>query len=178
MITVILDDSSNMYTDLIKNALFKSEEKAVIFKADNMNIDPCLACASCSGKTYGHCVVKDDMQELLPKIVRSKKIVLVSPIIYGGVSFRIKKIMDKMCSIGDPRYYVRNGEMVKKMRIPNLKYYMIGIKENLAEEERTAFIRLHKENITIMDVEGKAYTIDSKPDKNAVEKIVKEICYA
>ncbi len=177
MMTVIFDNSKSDITDIIKNKFSKNDENIVFFAAENLNIEPCSGCSSCSGKTFGHCVIKDDMNKLLPKIVRSNKIILISPIVYGSVSFHIKKVMDKMAVIGDPRYYIKNGEMVKKMRIPKLEYYMIGFKEDLTEEEKLAFISLHKENIRIMDVTGKAYAINNLLDENGFKKIVKEICY-
>lgn len=86
--------------------------------------------------------------------------------------------MDRISAVGDPRYYMKNGELVKKMRIKNLKYYMIGIKENLTFEEELLFIKLHEENIKIMDVEGKAFIVENSSDNDSVEKIFKEIIYA
>lgn len=117
------------------------------------------------------------MQKILPQIVRSEKIILFSPIVYGGVSFHIKKIMDRISSVGDPRYYMKNGELVKKMRIPDLKYYMVGIKENLTFEEELLFIKLHEENINIMSVDGKAFIVEKKLDNSIIEEILKEIIY-
>lgn len=178
LITIILDDSKNNLADIIRESIEKTTNEVVIFKANDLNVEPCLACSSCSGKTYGRCVLEDDMQKILPQIVRSEKIILVSPIIYGGVGFHIKKIMDRISAVGDPRYYMKNGELVKKMRIKNLKYYMIGIKENLTFEEELLFIKLHEENIKIMDVEGKAFIVENSSDNDSVEKIFKEIIYA
>lgn len=177
MITVIFDNSKIELADIIKNAFSKNDINVVFFAAETLNIEPCIGCSSCSGKTFGHCVVKDDMNNLLSKMVRSNIIVLISPIVYGSVSYHIKKVMDKMAVIGDPRYYMRNGEMVKKMRIPKLEYYMIGFKEKLTEEEKLTFINLHKENIRIMDVTGKVYAINNILDENSFRKIIKEICY-
>ncbi|MGI6608299.1 MAG: flavodoxin family protein [Erysipelotrichaceae bacterium] len=177
MIILISDDSKINYSDMIRKALTDSNEEIVVFNAESFNIEPCRACSSCSGKTYGHCILEDDLTEILSEVIRSEKIILVSPIVYGGVSFHIKKIMDRLASIGDPRYYINNGEMVKKMRIPDFEYYMVGIKENLTEEEKSAFIQLHSENIKIMSVKGKVFTVDNIIDKKTTDRIVKEICY-
>lgn len=177
MITIISDDSKNYFTDTIKESIKKTTKKIVVFKANDLNVEPCLACASCGGKTYGRCILEDDMQKILPQIVRSEKIILFSPIVYGGVSFHIKKIMDRISSVGDPRYYMKNGELVKKMRIPDLKYYMVGIKENLTFEEELLFIKLHEENINIMSVDGKAFIVEKKLDNSIIEEILKEIIY-
>ncbi len=177
MITIITDDSKENYSGLIKKALFQYAVKAVIFKANEFNVESCRGCSSCSGKTFGRCILEDDMQKIFPKLVRSEKIVLVSPITYGGVSFNIKKIMDRLASVGDPRYYLKDGELVKKMRIKDLKYYMIGIKEGLSEEENRIFKQLHRENIRIMSVDGKVFTINRQLNNDDMDIIFREICY-
>ena len=177
MITIISDDSRENYTELIKYSLAQGSEPINILKSNEFNVEPCYGCASCSGKTYGRCIIEDDMQKILPKIVRSKQIILVSPIIYGGVSFHIKKIMDRIASVGDPRYYLNGNELTKGIRISNLKYHMLGIKENLTDEERLTFEQLHNENIKIMNVEGQVFIIDKKLNKDVFYNIFKEIVY-
>lgn len=85
--------------------------------------------------------------------------------------------MDRLASVGDPRYYLKDGELVKKMRIKDLKYYMIGIKEGLSEEENRIFKQLHRENIRIMSVDGKVFTINRQLNNDDMDIIFREICY-
>ncbi len=173
MIVVIYDEHNINFSEMLID--FFRESKIAFLNANDFNIEPCLACGSCSGKTYGHCVLKDDFKKILKYILNATKIIYISPIIFGSVSFHIKKIMDRLSSVGDPRYYIKDGQLVKKMRIANLQYYMIGYKEGLTYQEREAFLKLHKENIKIMNVLGKGYIIEGKIEKDKINNIIKEI---
>ena len=79
------------------------------------------------------------MQQVLPKIAGCRTLVLVSPVVFGGVSHHIKKVMDRMSTLGDPRYRMSSGEMVKGMSGQGMNYYMVGIGDELSEAERSAF---------------------------------------
>lgn len=175
MIVIISDDSSKNYGSVLKEEILKMGKKVVCFKANELNIESCCACGSCGGKTFGKCILQDDLSKILSSVIKSKKIILVSPIVFGGVSSYVKKIMDRISSIGDPRYFVKDGELVKKMRIKDLEYYMIGIKDNVTETEKFGFKKLHSENIKIMSVSGKSFVINSKLE--SIGKVIKEILY-
>ena len=177
MIVIISDDSKGNWGLALERIAFYTETPVVRFAADTLNIKPCAACTSCSGKTYGRCVTPDDMQMVLPKIAACKTLVLISPVVFGGVSHHIKKVMDRMASIGDPRYRVSGGELVKGMSGQGINYYMVGIGDQLSEEERAAFFYLHEENRNIMSVKGRAFILDSKLDTVSVDKIAKEIAH-
>jgi len=177
MTVIILDDSQKKYSKILNEEILKFGDKVVVFKANELNIKPCLACGSCSGKTFGKCVIEDDMQKILSEIVKSKKVIFISPVIYGGVSFHIKKILDRISSIGDPRYFVKYGELVKNMRVKDLEYYLIGIKNNINEKGTSIFIELHKENVKIMGVLGRALVIEGKSLKKVIGMALGDVVY-
>lgn len=139
MIVIISDDSKGKWGVELADALSRRETEVVHVEADTLNIKPCTACSSCSGKTYGRCVIPDDMQQVLPKIAGCRALVLVSPVVFGGVSHHIKKVMDRMSTLGDPRYHISGGEMVKGMNGKGMDYYMVGIGDTLSERERSDF---------------------------------------
>ena len=62
MIVIISDDSKGKWGVELADALSRRETEVVHVEADTLNIKPCTACSSCSGKTYGRCVIPDDMQ--------------------------------------------------------------------------------------------------------------------
>ncbi len=54
--------------------------------------------------------------------------------------------MDRIALLGDPpRYRMKDGELVKGMRVPGLRYHMIGVGDKLSEAEQKAFLSLHAE---------------------------------
>lgn len=177
MITIISDDSRGDWGSFLEDAFLSTGRQLVRLSANTLDIKPCTGCSSCSGKTYGRCVMKDDMHLLVQKIAGCQALVLLSPVVFGGVSHHIKKVMDRIAVLGDPRYRMKDGELVKGMRVPGLRYYMIGIGDKMSETEQKAFLSLHAENRKIMDVKGQAFILDSSMDKSALEQIAKEISH-
>ena len=178
MIVIVSDDSRGNCSATLAEAVSRATGTDVVhFAANTLNIMPCTACSSCSGKTYGRCVIPDDMQQILPKIAACRSLVLVSPIVFGGVSHHIKKVMDRMSTLGDPRYRMSSGEMVKGMSGQGMNYYMVGIGDELSEAERSAFFFLHEENRHIMNVKGRAFLLDNKASRTSIDKIAQEIAH-
>ncbi len=177
MIVIISDNSNGKWGAVLAEAISRRETEVVHFEADTLNIKPCTACSSCSGKTFGRCIIPDDMQQVLPKIAGCRALVLVSPVVFGGVSHHIKKVMDRMSTLGDPRYRISGGEMVKGMSGKGMDYYMVGIGDTLSERERSVFLFLHEENRHIMNVQGRAFILDNNASETAIDEIAREIAY-
>lgn len=177
MIVIISDDSRENWGLILQEAMLPTEARSLRFAANKLNIKACTACSSCSGKTFGRCVIPDDMQLLLPKIVRCRALVLISPIVFGGVSSHIKKVLDRMSPVGDPRYRVRDGELVKGSKGMERRYYLVGIGDKVSQAEESAFLQLHEENRKIMDVKGRAFILNNRSDSFALEKIAREISH-
>lgn len=178
MIVIISDDSRGDWGSFLEDAFLSTGRQLVRLSANTLDIKPCTGCSSCSGKTYGRCVMQDDMQQVVQKIAGCQALVLLSPVVFGGVSHHIKKVMDRVALLGDPRYRMKDGELVKGMRVvPGMRYYMIGVGDKLSEAEQKAFLSLHAENRKIMDVQGQAFILDSRFDKSALEQVAKEISH-
>ncbi|HHT24704.1 MAG TPA: flavodoxin family protein [Clostridiaceae bacterium] len=177
MIVIISDDSRGNWGQTLEEAILHIGVQVIRFSADTLQIKPCTACNCCSGKTFGRCIIQDDMQLLFPEIVVCHALVLVSPVIFGNVSHHIKKVMDRMAALGDPRYRVRDGEMVKGMSRQGMTYFMVGIGDDLNEAEHSAFLSLHQENRKIMSVKGQTFILDSRMDKVSLNNIVQEIIH-
>ena len=69
----------------------------------NKKINHCSGCYSCWTKTPGICVYKDDMQELLTKILDADIIVFASPLYYYSVTGIMKDFIDRMLPLYDPK---------------------------------------------------------------------------
>ncbi|MGI6506898.1 MAG: flavodoxin family protein [Saccharofermentanales bacterium] len=178
MIVIISDNSRGNWGATLAEAVSRTTGIDVVhFAANTLNIMPCTACSSCSGKTYGRCVIQDDMQQVLPKIAGCRTLVLVSPVTFGGVSHHIKKVMDRMSTLGDPRYRMSGGEMVKGMSGQDMNYYTVGIGNGISEAEQSAFKFLCKENRHIMNVNGRTFILDNEATKASIDKIAQEIAH-
>jgi len=81
-------------------------------------IKHCTACGSCSFKTPGKCVIKDDMADLLEKFGDSDVVVFATPLYVDNVSGMMKVFMDRMMPLLDPLLDTdSDGKCVHKLRI-------------------------------------------------------------
>ena len=67
-------------------------------------INPCRACKTCWEKTPGKCVQKDDMAELITKVISSDVLGLATPVFADNVSGILKNFIDRLIVIGDPHW--------------------------------------------------------------------------
>lgn len=78
------------------------------FDAAFEEFGPCLGCDRC-GMGAAPCVQKDAMQKLLPELLASQAVALVTPLYYFGFSAQIKKVID--------RFYSRTGALTGNKRV-------------------------------------------------------------
>ncbi|WP_456472388.1 flavodoxin family protein [Methanocaldococcus sp.] len=56
-------------------------------------LNPCIACNAC--KESGKCVIVDDVEEILDKMLKADGIIIGSPVYFGGVTAQLKMLMDR-----------------------------------------------------------------------------------
>lgn len=66
-------------------------------RVHDRNIKFCLGCMSCQ-KNGGKCVQKDDMAEILPKIIEADVLVMATPIYFYSVNAQLKVLIDRTAS--------------------------------------------------------------------------------
>ncbi|HEY3452366.1 MAG TPA: NAD(P)H-dependent oxidoreductase [Myxococcales bacterium] len=74
-------------------------------------VQACYGCGACGLTTPGVCAVQDPMQQVFPRIVRSRVWVLASPIRFGTHHSELKKALDRCQPLMVPLYTMRGGEM-------------------------------------------------------------------
>ena len=68
-----------------------------------LNIAPCLGDRSCSTKTPGECIQKnDDMQMLYPRMLEEDVWVFATPVYWGGMTGPLKNLLDRMVPLLQP----------------------------------------------------------------------------
>jgi multimeric flavodoxin WrbA len=67
-------------------------------------MSPCLEIYGC--KKTGRCVIKDDFQDVMDKLISCKGIMLASPIFFYSVSAHTKILMDRCQSLWVKKYWV------------------------------------------------------------------------
>jgi multimeric flavodoxin WrbA len=79
-------------------------ETEFIFIPD-LKISPCRECGGCD-KT-GKCVVDDDMQIMYPKLQDADRIIIASPIFFGGVTANLKIMIDRCQCLWVKKYILK-----------------------------------------------------------------------
>ena len=65
----------------------------------DLNYKDCISCYACklkNSKSFGHCMVNDELKPLLERIEQSDGIVLGSPIYYGNLSGQMRSFTDRL----------------------------------------------------------------------------------
>ncbi|MCL2568618.1 MAG: NAD(P)H-dependent oxidoreductase [Oscillospiraceae bacterium] len=161
MITILTDQATNSLGQTLYQKLAKTGQNIKLFCMDDLHVEPCYACRGCEEKTYGRCVIRDDADLILPCLVRSETIIVLTSIVFGGYSFPIKRIVDRFALLVDQHYSYRKGELVKgaKERFPRTQYYVIGIHDGADPEEVQAFRQLVMETIQIAAWAGRSFAL-------------------
>lgn len=88
------------------------ERKEVILDEISLNkldIKPCLGCFSCWNKTPGKCVIDDDMQEVIQKLLWADVTVWSFPLYYFSVPSKLKALIDRQLPMVLP-FMVENSD--------------------------------------------------------------------
>ena len=179
MITIIADEGNNRIGSELHNALVSKGIEADYIPLENVDVKPCVNCGGCSNKTYGRCVVRDDGDWIYPKVVRSDALVFVCPVVFGGYSFKLKRVLDKFGLFMDRRYFVVNGELAKGgLQDRTFKCFAVGISERDDAAENAAFKQLFRELLTITQGAGKAYITGASLSPELKNDILTEVAQA
>ena len=71
-----------------------------LYSVSGKNIQPCDGCRGCNEK--GECHIKDDMQELYPKLIEADGIIFGSPVYFYTMAAQTKTVIDRTISLNQP----------------------------------------------------------------------------
>jgi len=141
-------------TDLLLDAVLSGAqsqgaevEKLVI---DKLNISPCREHYGCLED--GHCVIRDDMDALYPKLLAADGIVVASPMFFYGITAQLKALIDRCQALWARKHVLKQdwpgagrkgafiavgatkGEKLFDGSIATVKYFFKTIGVEYAEE--------------------------------------------
>ncbi len=175
MIAIVSDNEKELFGTRLYRYFREHNIESVLVPASNRNIKPCYSCQGCVDKTFGKCIVRDDMDEILPILARADKLVYTTPVVWGQTSYDIKKVMDKTALLGNRFYKMRGREIVKGHSGRECKLVEIGIHENISEKAKSTFLYLINEIGNIMDTDYLAKIIKPEFTEAELEAIAKEV---
>ncbi len=107
-------------------------------------ISNCMGCFKCWVATPGVCVIKDDMTELLGKVMSSDVIILATPLYVDGVSGIMKNFMDRIIPLADPHFEAdENGEWRHVKRYEKYPKIFVISNSGMPGLEHFQVLRLH-----------------------------------
>jgi multimeric flavodoxin WrbA len=96
--------NSDLLCDQFALGAREAGHKAEKIHVHDRKIGFCLGCMTC--QSTGVCVQKDDMNEILPKIVDADVLVMATPIYFYSLNAQLKVLIDRTC----PRYTEISGK--------------------------------------------------------------------
>lgn len=99
--------NSDILCDEFAKGALESGHNVEKIRVAEQNIGYCRACYACKGS--GVCVIKDDMTDLLQKMIDSDVIVLASPVYFYSIDAQLKAVIDRTVArwteIRDKEFY-------------------------------------------------------------------------
>ena len=175
MIAIISDNEKETFGARLYEYFNRLQEEAVLIPVSGRDIKPCYSCGGCNYKTFGKCVVRDDMDEILPILARANKMVYTTPIQWGQTSCDIKRVMDKTALLGNRFYKMRGKEIVKGTASGDSKLVFIGISEKPTDKAKNTFLYLAKEIANITDSDYIAKVMKPDTSEEEIVKTAKEV---
>lgn len=79
-----------------------TEAEIEIINVSAAQIGHCKGCFGCWTATPGRCVIRDDMDNLLPKIIEADVVIWSFPLYYYGMPSKIKALLDRNLPLNLP----------------------------------------------------------------------------
>ena len=96
----------------------------------NLNYTGCRSCFGCKlvkGGTYGKCVIKDDLYDLLPRICQADAVALGSPIYFGDMNGQMKSFLERLLF---PLFtYEKGYRSIATKRMPIVMLYTMNVRK-------------------------------------------------
>ena len=132
MVSEFLDGAAKAGADT--EQIFLSQKK----------IGHCMGCFKCWTATPGKCVIRDDMTDLLEKVISTDLIIMATPLYIDDVTGIMKDFMDRLIPLSDPHFEQDvNDEWIHVKRFSS--YPDIAVISNCGFPGRDNFqvLRLH-----------------------------------
>jgi|LSQX01.2.fsa_nt_gb putative NADPH-quinone reductase len=175
MILIIADNKEENFGSKLYRYYKDNNEDVEFMGVSDLDIKPCYACGGCTQKTFGKCLVRDDMDKIIPLLMKCETVIYTSPLLWGGFSYIVKKVVDKMALTGSVFYKEKNKELVKGT-ISNMKKLIgIGVGDNVSDKERVSFENHIREIAIIIDIKYLGKVFRSRFTEPDIEKLAMEV---
>ena len=168
-----LENFSNLIREGLKNRNYAVETMVLHEK----KIADCIGCFGCWVKTPGICVIDDYAQEVAKVFINSDLVVYLTPVVFGGYSYQLKKALDRMIPLISPFFIEINGEIHHKPRYEKYPSILgIGVMPELKEEQTKLFNNLIKRNsINLHSPTNENKVFKSDEDISSIQQSINDL---
>nr|WP_319540553.1 flavodoxin family protein [uncultured Methanospirillum sp.] len=103
-----------------------------IYDLDYKGCTSCFACKIKGGKSYGRCILRDDLTPVLDRIARADALILGSPLYFGTVSGEMRCFMERL--MFPYLVYARPPQFLFERKIPTAFVYTMNVSEGMTHE--------------------------------------------
>jgi len=157
--------------DISSNGIEIDQTKYIVFQM-SQTVKPCIGCFGCWVKTPGKCVMKDSDSEFATKLPHVREVIVLSQLVFGGLSPNIKAVFDRSIGFILPFFCNVNGEMHHKQRYekrPSFRYMLYS--ETMTEAEKRTATKLVQANA--INFGAGSYTVDFYPSSQEALEVLK-----
>ena len=155
------------------NLLELDPNTTAYFDLSQMNIANCVGCFGCWTRTPGKCVIRDDAVQIYPCIARSRRVIYVSRIKYGGYDVPMKTMLERAIPIQQAFIRLFHGETHHIQRAVTPKQAVIFAYGDSSLQEQDIFRQLVERNARNMIFEH--YRIVFLPEDQVEQEVGKEL---
>jgi multimeric flavodoxin WrbA len=119
-----------------------------LYDLDYQGCTSCFACKLKGGKSYGKCVMKDGLTEVLETIRTADALVLGSPIYFGNVTGEMRSFMERL--FFPNLTYTRPPQSLAPRNIPTAFVYTMNVSEQLMKEYYSGVIGANASQLKMM----------------------------
>lgn len=115
---------------VLKEALKGAESEGAqteLINLFDLNYSGCLSCFSCKrlgGNSFARCALKDDLTDVLEKILSADAVIISAPIYYGDVPGAVRNFYERL--LFPPNLYSSDGSTGYSKKIPVGLIYTMG----------------------------------------------------
>lgn len=134
-------NSAIMLEHALQGAAAKGAETELINLVD-LNFSGCKSCFACkllNGKSFGRCALRDDLTDVLDKILNADAVIIATPIYFGDVPGMVRNLFERIWfpallykADGSIAYTKRvKIGLIYTMGMPDLTYYQNLVNSHL-----------------------------------------------
>lgn len=138
---LVIYDVEEKYEDMLSGLA----DDSFLFSASPL-VNHCLGCFCCWVKTPGDCIIRDRCHVIPKSIAKCSELIVLSPVLYGGYSQRIKAVMDRSIGYLLPYFRIIEGEMHHEMRYNNPFKFSVCFYGHCDDDEKNIARRLIRAN--------------------------------